>query len=431
MVSFTPRTAPAPLVAPDLLRKADRILFITHLAIGDFTYMQSCFQALARAFPHLKLHLWVDERRRTADAAAWPHLRKYALYDWLATCPFIDKVYDQTYSPAVFEDSVEEARRQDYPLVVSLTVVDCHRYARLARRISPGGFVVGLTKPAPRPAHILSRYFSYRKLDAAIPVYTADSHQGQHISDIYAGWFAQCFGLAIPMAARHPVLAIPDTWMRQARDQFAAWGFSARAGELPRVVFLNAFSKSPDRTWPLERLVALIRAMHRDEQWRDVGFIVNVVPEALEEAGRMFRKQKDPVFAQVHLFSADEHFFQLPAVMSLCSLVISVETAVMHLANAVQVPVIALMRRNHPEWAPIDQAGSTVLMVPELEDWVTRIGVDDILEVLERRLGATAAMRPVPRPLPRPAHAGNHPANDAQADVQTNAQPDSGQLALR
>jgi hypothetical protein len=41
------------------------------------------------------------------------------------------------------------------------------------------------------------------------------------------------------------------------------------------------------------------------------------------------------------------------------------------------------MRRNHPEWAPIDRARSTVLMVPDMDDWVTRIGVDDVLAVLD------------------------------------------------
>src|SRR5438046_884550 len=73
-----------PLVDPELLRQSAKILFIAHLALGDFTYLQACFQALARAYPHLKIHLWVDERRRTSRAAEWAHLKKYALYDWLA-----------------------------------------------------------------------------------------------------------------------------------------------------------------------------------------------------------------------------------------------------------------------------------------------------------------------------------------------------------
>jgi ADP-heptose:LPS heptosyltransferase len=72
----------------------------------------------------------------------------------------------------------------------------------------------------------------------------------------------------------------------------------------------------------------------------------------------------------------------LPAILSLCELIISVETAVMHLANAVHVPVIALMRQNNPEWAPIDRANSTVITAPRHGDWVERIGVQDVMAVL-------------------------------------------------
>jgi ADP-heptose:LPS heptosyltransferase len=74
--------------------------------------------------------------------------------------------------------------------------------------------------------------------------------------------------------------------------------------------------------------------------------------------------------------------------------VISVETAVMHLANAVHVPLIALMRQKTPEWAPIDRRNSTVITVAGRNDWVDRIGVDAVMAVL-RDMSATA---PAPRP---------------------------------
>ena len=372
----------APLVDPALLKQSAKILFIAHLALGDFAYLQSCFRALAQAYPHLKIHLWVDERRRTRKSSEWAHLKKYALYDWLAECPFIHKVYKETYSPQGYRASLEEARQEDYPIVVSLAMLERHKYASLARSISPHGFVVGQKKYV-RPYDIAKRLV-YRKLDAFIPAYTPASHPGQHISDIYAGWFTLLFGLQIPPAARFPMLDIAGKWMDYARGQFAAWGFSdgqrGSEGRTGRVVFVNGFSKSAERSWPLDRVIALIRAMRADEAWRDVGFVVNVVPEALVEARELFGKA---ALARTHLFSAEDNFFQLPAILSLCELVISVETAVMHLANAVHVPVIALMRQNNPEWAPIDKANSTVITAPRHGDWVDRIGVRDVMAVLE------------------------------------------------
>ena len=374
LADTTPRTA---LVDRALLARADKILFIAHLALGDFTYLQSCFAAFARAFPHLDIHLWVDERRRTNRAADWPHLKKYALYDWLAECPHIAKVYNETYSPALYEASLQEAQRQDYPVVVSIAVLDRHKYAGMARKISPRGFVVGQKKRV-RP-YDLPKHLAYRKLDAFIPAYNAASHPDQHISDIYAEWFTQLFGIAIPPAARYPVLSIPDRWMAYARDQFAAWGFE---GAGSKVVFLNAYSKSIERSWPLERVIELIRTMRRDARWRDAGFVVNVVPEDLARARALFAGQD---LARTHLFSAEDNFFQLPAVLSLCKLIVSVETAVMHLANAVHVPVIALMRQKNPEWTPIDTRNSTVITVARRDDWVDKIGVDDVMAALARQ----------------------------------------------
>jgi ADP-heptose:LPS heptosyltransferase len=369
---------PAPLIDPALLRQSAKILFIAHLALGDFAYLQSCFRALAQAYPHLKIHLWVDERRRTRRSSKWAHLKKYALYDWLAECPYIDKVYNETYSPQVYRESLEQARRQDYPVVVSLAALERHKYASLARSISPHGFVVGQKKRV-RPYDLAKRLI-YRKLDAFIPAYTQASHPDQHISDIYAGWFSQLFGMEIPPAARFPVLDIADRWMDYARAQFADWGFMGLDGKPSQVVFVNAYSKSVERSWPLERIIGLIRTMRCEPRWRDAGFVVNVVPEELERAHALF----DGIgLARTHLFSAEENFFQLPAVLSLCELVISVETAVMHLANAVHVPVIALMRQNNPEWAPIDRANSTVITTPRHGDSVDKIGVQDVMAVLK------------------------------------------------
>jgi len=374
----------APLVPPERLAQAGKILFIAHLALGDFTYLQSCFRAFAEAYPHIEVHLWVDERRRTRRRAEWDHLKKYALYDWLAECPFIAKVYDETYSPALYRQSLAAAQREAYPLVVSLAVLERHKYALLARKISPRGFVVGQKKYV-RP-YDLPKRLCYRKLDACIPAYSAATHPDQHISDIYAGWFTQLFGMQIPAAARYPVLDIAERWRRYADDQFAAWGFRDAPGAPARVVFLNAFSKSVERSWPLERVIGLIRTMRCDPDWGDSGFVVNVVPEELARARTLFAAQD---LARTHLFSAEDNFFQLPAVLSLCDLVISVETAIMHLANAVHVPVIALMRQKTPEWAPIDRENSRIITVEGRDDWVDRIGVQDVMAVLTGTAGVS------------------------------------------
>jgi heptosyltransferase-3 len=366
-----------PLVAPELLAQSDKILFIAHLALGDFTYLQACFQAFARAYPHIRIHLWVDERRRTSRAADWEHLRKYALYDWLDQCPVFDKVYKETYSPALLRRSMAEARAEDYPIVVSLAELERHRYAIMARKISPRGFVVGQKKRV-RPYDLLKK-LCYRNLDAAIPACKSQVDAGQHVSDINASWFTTLFGMQIAPEERFPQLRIPPQWTQWAQRQCAEWGLGGEDGG--RLVFLNAFSKSVERSWPLERIIELVRAMQARDAWRDAGFIVNVVPEELERARKLFAGAG---LARTELFSAEENFFQLPAMLGMCDLIVSVETAVMHLANAVHVPVIALMRQKNPEWAPIDRENSTVITVEKRNDWVDKIGVGEVIMALEK-----------------------------------------------
>lgn len=364
------------LISPELLRKSDKILFVAHLALGDFTYMQNCFRAFARAYPHIRMHLWVDEVRRTPDRSKWPHLKKYALYDWLHASGMFERVYDQTYSPQLYKESIAQAQAEHYPIVVSFAVLVRHLYAELARKLSPQGFVVAQKKRV-RLLDI-RKHLAYRKLDAFIPAYKPSEQRGNHISAIYASWFEQLFGIVTTQQERFPYIDIPATWSQRARVDLEAQGVPAQVS----LVFLNAFSKSDERSWPLERMFELSQRMSETQAWRDAWFIVNVVPEKMEQARQLLAQLQ---IDKVRLFSAEENFFQLPAVLSLCSLIISVETAVMHLANAVHVPVIALMRQTSPEWVPIDVANSTIISVNSRKGWISEISVEDVLKSVASR----------------------------------------------
>ena len=364
------------LVPPELLKKTDKILFIAHLALGDFTYLQNCFKAFSEAYPHIQIHIWVDEVRRTSHAAKWQHLRKYALYDWLAACPFVTRIYQETYSPELFKQSIRSAQQQQYPLVVSLSTLRPPLYAGLAREISPHGFVAGMQQGT----HFLAlhRRLAYRKLNAGLDI-DAMALPGQHISAVYAGWFRRLFGFEIAVPSRFPFVQIPAQWQQYAEQQLATWHFDAASRAGGKLVFINPFAKTGKRCWPLERVVELVLALKQRPGWSDSCFIVNAVPEEMENAKQFFAAH---ALERVQLFSAQDNFFQLPAILGKCDLVISVETAVMHLANAVRIPVIALMRQKNPEWAPIDKDHSTVITTANRREWVRSITVPQVIAAL-------------------------------------------------
>ena len=369
------------LVSAKRLQGADKILFIAHLALGDFTYLQNCFRAFALAYPHIKIHLWVDELRRTSDSRQWGHLQKYVVYDWVNACPMFDKVYTKTYSPATLTESIHAAQAEHYPVVVSLAVMHRHRYVTLARTISPQGFVVGQKKPV--RWFDIYKHLVYQKLDAFIPAYQISAQQRAgteditHISRIYANWFTQLFALQIPDQELLPYVDIALNWLDQADRQRQDWGFDLQK----KTVFLNGFSKASLRSWSLQRIIELAIAMKAHPLWHEANLIINVVPESLDEARTLLSQQS---LDHVVLFSAEENFFQLPAILSRCQLIISVETAVMHLANAVHVPVIALMRQTSPEWTPINSALSTIIKTNTLKASVEQISVAQVLQALPK-----------------------------------------------
>ncbi len=371
---------PTQLVSNDVLQQSKKILFIAHLALGDFTYLQNFFQAFSERFPHIEIHIWVDEVRRSRRAADWIHLKKYALYDWLADCSFVAKVYNQTYSPELFRQSIADAQQQQYPLVVSLSTLRPPMYAALARKISPAGFVVGMKR---EPGFFaLHQRLAYRKLNATVNP-DAMARSGQHITAVYALWFETLFGLTLEESLRFPFVHIPEQWRDHVHQQLAEWGFAGDRQASDKLVFINPFAKNNKRCWPLSRVLDLMRVMRQIEVWRDTCFVVNVVPEEMANAKKFFGSH---LVERVQLFSAEDNFFQLPALLRECDLIISVETAVMHLANAVHVPVIALMRQKNPEWAPIDKENSTIVTTLQRRDWVKAITVVQVAEVLKLNL---------------------------------------------
>lgn len=362
----------ASAIPSDVLQKSDKILFIAHLALGDFTYLQSCLQALCRSYPHMKIHVWVDELRRTDDPAKWPLLAHYSLYDWLENCPFIEKVYQKTYSPALFEESIIEARNEHYPIVVSLGLLNRPYYARLARRICPNGIVAGQIKRH-RFWHLFDT-LAYAKLDIKIPNYKRRT--SLHISEIYAGWFTYLFGLHLTYEDRYPFLDIPPQWQNSI-DTFLA------SGKFPRerkIVFLNGFSKSDERSLSVERIIGIAERMRASEKWRHCQFVVNVIPEKYNDVVSMIIDKK---IDWLRPFTASGNFYQLPAMLKRCSLIVTVETAIMHLANAVGVPVLALMRQTSPEWCPIDKKNSLVLTVKTRKGVVSEIPDAEIIAALD------------------------------------------------
>ena len=355
------------------IHSAEKILFITHLAIGDFTYLSNYFRAFKSRYPNTEIHIWVDELRRTRSPKKWANLKRYVLYDWLAQCDFVDRIYSETFSPKTLEASITEAQAQEYPVVVSLATLRPHFYAKLARKISLGGFIVGIKK---RPKFFAWRQKqAYKLLDDFFPHFTY-SDGAHHVTDMYSHWFEYLGVPPLHEEERFPVLEIPSEWRIYADRKLIEWGVSKTS---KKIVFINPFAKTPKRSWPILSVIEIIRSMRESPDWKDAFFIVNSMPERMDEVRKLIDGEG---LMDVIVFSADENFFQLPAILARCHLIVSVETAVMHLANAVGVNVVALMRQKNPEWVPINRSISRVVLTQRRAEWVKDISPPRVLEAI-------------------------------------------------
>jgi ADP-heptose:LPS heptosyltransferase len=354
-----------PLIPEALLSRSRKILFITHLAIGDFTYLQSFFRLFSEKYPHIKIDLWVDEVRRTRLFWQWKHLKNYVLFDWLKESGLFNKIYGGTYSWRRFNQKINLAKKEEYPIVVSLCIVRSDFYTKIARRISKKGFVCAILKKR-------------KKRNCCCGV--------EHVTDIYEKWFSEIFGITAAPDKVAPFISIPKKWISYAKLKFAKWGIKPKVSRFEKVIFINSFAKNVTRCWPVDRLVRLIFSLREEELFQDAYFIVNVEPR-FEKQIRAFLSNY--CLHRVILFTADHNFFQLPAVISLCDLVVSVETSIIHIASALKIPVVALMRRKNPEWRPFDTKNSRVVLAPDRSGWVEDIPlqmVDDEVRSFMRSL---------------------------------------------
>lgn len=361
-------------VSANYLNNIDQILFVIHLAIGDFAYMQSAFRAFSNKFPHLQIDIFVLESRCTDDARQWPFLKQEILYDWLEGCGLFRKVYRENYAPHLLRESIKLAQRQNYPLVVCFGTLMSEPTELIARQIAGKNTLAGLIVP------IKWYRFKYRRnkkkwwkvLD--IKIYSLKYEEDLHISDIYAYWFSQLGGVEMRRAEKYPYIMVPDLWLEDNKNYLSRINFSR---DLP-IVFINYIAKDPKRSWSLQHVRDLIKNMILLNSWKEAQFIVNATPNKVKEVSTYL----GDLDVKLNIFSATRNFYELPAMLKSADLIISVETSIIHLANAVEVPVIALMRLKTPEWKPLNKELTQVIWNKREKENIKDITVEEVLENL-------------------------------------------------
>lgn len=350
-----------------------KTLFIIHLAIGDYTYMQRCFTKLKEQYPHLRIDLLIQDHRATDDQDKWEHLENYILYEWLKSSHLFGKIY-KTYSSCRLQKAIEETKSENYPLVITLGDLRSQNYSALAREIAQENYAMGIDIPT--TIFHLNHRKDLNKLDARI----ADlEDKSQHISQKFAHWFEQIADLQFQPEDLYPQITIPHKWQEKIDLQLQLW---QPANVIAPTVFINIYAKGEERCWQPEQAIALIKKMQESSRYQDALYILNSPPEAEDELQEMITKHR---LEKSYTFCASESFFELPALLKRCDLIITVDTSIMHLACISDAVLISLIRKKRPNdvrWAPLKAENSHIIYTPCSHDPISAISVDNVFQLI-------------------------------------------------
>lgn len=328
-------------------QNARRVLYMSHVAIGDYYYQRTYLAALCEQYPAIQLDIWFDDCRHRPKN--WHAGRNQTLCQWLVKEPHIHQIYPIPTSKQGRDNAIAQARAQNYDIIIFMAQVRSEQYARIARRISENALVVG-TKTQ-QLKNWFTKLLAFRRVDAFI---TLPKKGIGHINEIYQRTFSQLFGSSLDLNVPVKALTIPIAQQRHIQQWLTTHsnkqGVDKPPIKKPNTVVINHLSTNQRRDLPWKTVVQVIQQMSQANP--GLLFIINVPPAEVANVSKLLTAEAHLINTAVEVFSATDDFFHLLALLKLSRLVITVETAIMHLTSGLGTPQIVLMRKQAEKWRP-------------------------------------------------------------------------------
>jgi ADP-heptose:LPS heptosyltransferase len=148
-----------------------------------------------------------------------------------------------------------------------------------------------------------------------------------------------------------------------------------------KTIFINHLSTTNKRDYKWTQVKELLIKLSLINS--KLSFIINSPPSLLENIEKQINDDEQLNKLPIKTFSATGHFYELPAMIKCCDYVISVETAIMHLAASVGTPQIALIRESARHWRPLGKG--TVLFGKGRVDMISPNQIIDSFEDLAQK----------------------------------------------
>lgn len=355
-------------------QESQNALFIIHLAIGDFTYMQNCFLKLKEQYPSLNIDLFIQDIRMTSDESKWPHLQGYILLDWLKQTHIFRNIY-HAYSPQAFETAINNLKKEKYDITVTLGDQKSQNYSAIAREIARDKIAIGVK--------IKTSLFSRHRKSLKLLDILIDDNQDKaiHISQKFAHWFRQ-LGTSIKDNDLFPKIDIPIEQQDLIDQILSNW---LTTQNLTSIIFINIYAKGEERCWPENYALQLIKQLKILSKYKNALFILNCPPEKKNNLSNAISNEN---MDNIKTFCASNNFFELPALLKRCNLIITVDTSIMHLACVSNAPLISLIRKKkHAKdirWNPLKSSDNFIISTDKKIDPISTISVKRVLAELEK-----------------------------------------------
>ncbi len=360
------------IISASQLQSCQRMLFMSPLALGDFLYLKTFLIALKAQNPHITLDIWLDDNRCTDTS--WRLSRSAILQQWIASDSSFNISYGCTKSTSDHQAQIQQAKANDYDIIICHSASKSARYSQIAREIAPKAFIVSsITK---QPYNGLFNRLIFRHSDHVIALDTSELDKNHHITDRFYAVFNKICNVTLDKSQFMPTLDIPNQ-MDSVSKKWLLNKFNNqdRQGKL---YFLNHLSTNTKKDWHLSQLFELITLLAKVST--DGRFIINVTKENFDETVQKVNEFTSQTSFQVVVFTVEDHFFELPSLISLSDFVITVDTAILHFAFAAKRPLISMMRSKKPYWAPPASKQSHVLYATEGKGHVSDISVEAVYQ---------------------------------------------------
>ncbi|QYJ97546.1 hypothetical protein K0J45_18950 [Shewanella alkalitolerans] len=362
------------LIEHSSILKAKRVLYMTHLAIGDFVYQGAWLRALKAKYPHLSIDIWFDDCR--SKPHDWAKGRNKILSEWINAIGDFDEIYPIVSNLAERQTAIQNARDKNYDIIIFVGKNRSEQFAKVARQISSTAIAVATMR------YTLGNLFSSKihtsKLDGIIS-YRDIAKQSSHVTDFYGHCFNKIVGLETSdLINDNKQLDI------QIRPEYDASVqpviTSLTQGDPSRlIIFINHLSTATKKDYPWPQVKQVIRELN--SKYTNLVFVVNTPPDKFESVTAEIRGDSDLNQKQITTFTALNNFFELPAIIGLCDLVISVDTATAHLAVCMSKPQVTLMASDFKLWQPLGDS-----LILEGAGKARSITANQVIDAVEKQI---------------------------------------------